>query len=187
VPTRSAFRLHSKDEVLHGSGHRSEAGDAGDALARADLLERTLTLHTQRPQEHERPVRKTTDVLDAAWAEQATAQIAMLREQAAVTFARHAKPCVKPRTHPRAAVFLVRRAWEEHPDAYVRRNRPDLERCSMPTKTVWLAQHLDSALADRLAAGWYSLSGVCHHQQYAMAPTIGDPAAGRTRSSLSSR
>ena len=35
------------------------------------------------------------------------------------------------KAHPRAAVFLIRRALEEHLDAYVRRNRPALERCSM--------------------------------------------------------
>lgn len=78
------------------------------------------------------------------------------------------------KSHPRAAVFLIRRALEEHLDAYVRRNRPALERCTMRTKTIWLAQHLDSALAGRLAALWHSLSCACHHQQYAMAPTVAE-------------
>ena len=76
--------------------------------------------------------------------------------------------------HPRAAVFLIRRALEEQLDAYVSRNRPGLERCSMLSKTVWLAQHLDSTLAGRLAAVWHSLSCACHHQQYAMAPTVAE-------------
>ena len=82
--------------------------------------------------------------------------------------------------HPRAAAFLIRRALEEHLDAYVRRNRPALARCSMGTKTVWLAHHLDSALAGRLAAVWHSLSCACHHQQYAMAPTVGEILSWRT-------
>lgn len=76
--------------------------------------------------------------------------------------------------HPRAAVFLIRRALEEHLDAYVRQRRPGLERCSMLTKTVWLAQHLDPAHVGRLAAVWLSLSRACHHHQYAMAPTISE-------------
>lgn len=76
--------------------------------------------------------------------------------------------------HPRAAVFLIRRALEEHLDAYVRQHRPGLERCSMHTKTVWLAQYLDSAHVGRLAAVWHNLSCACHHQQYAMAPTIAE-------------
>lgn len=78
------------------------------------------------------------------------------------------------KAHPRAAVFLIRRALEEHLDAYVRRHRPGLERCSMLTKTLWLAQHIDSTLAGRLAAVWHSLSCACHQQQYAMAPTIAE-------------
>jgi cytochrome c5 len=82
--------------------------------------------------------------------------------------------------HPRAAAFLIRRALEEHLDAYVRRNRPALARCSMGTKTVWLAHHLDSALAGRMAAVWHSLSCACHHQQYAMAPTVGEILSWRT-------
>lgn len=76
--------------------------------------------------------------------------------------------------HPRAAVFLMRRALEEHLDAYLRRHRPALARCSMRTKTVWLAQHLDSPHVGRLAAVWYSLSCACHHQRYAMAPTVSE-------------
>jgi cytochrome c5 len=77
-------------------------------------------------------------------------------------------------SHPRAAAFLIRRALEEHLDAYVRRNQPGLERCSMLTKTIWLAQHRDAALAGRLAAVWACLSGACHHHQYTMAPTVGE-------------
>lgn len=78
------------------------------------------------------------------------------------------------KAHPRAAAFLIRRALEEHLDVYLRRNRPDLERCPMLTKTVWLAQHLDPSLAGRLAAVWHSLSSACHHHQYAMAPTVAE-------------
>lgn len=76
--------------------------------------------------------------------------------------------------HPRAAAFLIRRALEEHLDAYVRRHHPGLERCPMLAKTVWLAQHLDSPHVGRLAAVWYSLSCACHHQRYAMAPTVSE-------------
>ena len=83
-------------------------------------------------------------------------------------------PGAAAKAHPRAAVFLIRRALEEHLNAYIRRNRPALEHCAMGTKTIWLAQHLDSALAGRLAAVWHSLSGACHHQQYAMPPTVGE-------------
>lgn len=61
----------------------TQAADTGDALARADLLERALKLHTQRPAEHTCPVCQTADVLDAAWAEEAAAQIAKLHSQAA--------------------------------------------------------------------------------------------------------
>lgn len=78
------------------------------------------------------------------------------------------------KAHPRAAAFLIRRALEEHLDTYVCRNRPALAHCSMLAKSIWLAQHLDSALAGRLAAVWHSLSRACHHQQYAMAPTVAE-------------
>lgn len=82
--------------------------------------------------------------------------------------------------HPRAAVFLMRRALEEHLDAYLRRHRPALARCSMRTKTVWLAQHLDSAQAGRLAAAWHNLSCACHYQQYPMPPTAAEVVTWRT-------
>lgn len=62
-------------------------GDSGDALARADLLERAQRLYTQHPAEHACPVCQTPGALDATWAQQAAAQIATLRDQAAVATA----------------------------------------------------------------------------------------------------
>lgn len=51
----------------------------------------------------------------------------------------------------------------------------------MRTKTVWLAHHLDAAIAGRLEAVWQSLSCACHHQQYAMAPTPGEILGWRSK------
>ena len=70
----------------------ARTGDAGDALTRADLLDRTLALHGRRPDEHACPVCQTADVLDAAWAQQATAQVVLLREQAATASVSMLKP-----------------------------------------------------------------------------------------------
>jgi ABC-type lipoprotein export system ATPase subunit len=63
---------------------QTSADDAGDALAHAEVLEQALRLHTRRPAEHTCPVCQSPDVLDAAWAEQAAARIAALRESAAL-------------------------------------------------------------------------------------------------------
>ncbi|MFG2843840.1 hypothetical protein ACGF12_11795 [Kitasatospora sp. NPDC048296] len=76
--------------------------------------------------------------------------------------------------HPRAAVFLLRRALEAGLDSYIVAHRPALTRCRTETKVVWLAHHLDVRLAGRLAAVWSSLSGACHYQQTALPPTVGE-------------
>ncbi len=76
--------------------------------------------------------------------------------------------------HPRAAVFLLRRALEAGLDAYISAHRPALGRCRTETKVVWLAHHLDVRLAGRLAAVWRNLSGACHYQQFALPPTVGE-------------
>lgn len=44
----------------------------------------------------------------------------------------------------------------------------------MRTKTVCLVQHLDSALAGRVAAAWHSIGGTCRHRQYAMPLPVGE-------------
>ncbi|MFJ6140997.1 AAA family ATPase [Kitasatospora sp. NPDC092286] len=58
-------------------------GDAGDALARADLLDRALRLRSQHPSDHTCPICLSADRLDDAWAAAATAQADLLREEAA--------------------------------------------------------------------------------------------------------
>ncbi|MCU7823232.1 AAA family ATPase [Kitasatospora sp. DSM 101779] len=58
-------------------------GDAGDALARADLLDRALQLRSQHPTDHTCPVCLSTDRLDDAWVAAAAAQADLLREEAA--------------------------------------------------------------------------------------------------------
>ncbi|MFF8999280.1 AAA family ATPase [Streptomyces achromogenes] len=67
----------AKVEDLRGTG-------ADDALRRADLLERALAHHDRHPDTGSCPVCGTGEVLDAAWAADAIAQIAALREEAAV-------------------------------------------------------------------------------------------------------
>lgn len=76
--------------------------------------------------------------------------------------------------HPRAAAFLLRRALETRLNTYIAAHRPALHRCRMETKAVWLAHHLDPQLAGRLAAVWHNLSRACHHQQFALPPTIAE-------------
>jgi recombinational DNA repair ATPase RecF len=79
-------------EDLRGTG-------ADDALRRADLLERALAHHDRHPDTGSCPVCGTGEVLDAAWAADATVQIAALREEAAA--ARTARDAL------RSAVFAV--------------------------------------------------------------------------------
>ncbi|MFD7826479.1 hypothetical protein [Kitasatospora sp. NPDC059803] len=76
--------------------------------------------------------------------------------------------------HPRAAVFLLRRALEAGLDSYIYAHRPALARCRTETKVVWLAHHLDARLAGRLAAVWRNLSGACHYHQSALPPTVSE-------------
>jgi glycine/D-amino acid oxidase-like deaminating enzyme len=76
--------------------------------------------------------------------------------------------------HPRAAAFLLRRAVEEQLNAYLRVHRPTLACCRTETKVVWLAHHLNPQLAGRLATVWRNLSGACHHQQFALPPTMAE-------------
>ncbi|WP_329490205.1 hypothetical protein OG618_27420 [Kitasatospora sp. NBC_01246] len=76
--------------------------------------------------------------------------------------------------HPRAAVFLLRRALEGGLETYISAHRSALSRCRTETKVVWLAHNLDHRLAGRLAAVWRNLSVACHHQQFALPPTVGE-------------
>ncbi|MFC1429207.1 hypothetical protein ACEZDB_00840 [Streptacidiphilus sp. N1-3] len=76
--------------------------------------------------------------------------------------------------HPRAAVFLLRRALEERLDAYIAANEPGLSRCRTETKAVWLAHRLTPGLAGRFAGVWHALCGASHFHQSALPPTAAE-------------
>lgn len=73
--------------------------------------------------------------------------------------------------HTRAAAFLLRRTLDDRVNAYIQAHRPALLRCTTLTKTAWMAQHADPALAGRYAAAWHSLSLACHYHCSVLPPT----------------
>lgn len=77
-------------------------------------------------------------------------------------------------SHPRAAVFLLRRALEERLADYIAAHEPALARCRVETKAVWLAHHLSPDLAGRFASLWRNLSGACHYHQSALPPPLAE-------------
>jgi ABC-type lipoprotein export system ATPase subunit len=61
--------------------------NAGDALARADLLDRALQMRAQHPADHTCPVCQSPGRLDDAWVASAISQSELLREEAAEALA----------------------------------------------------------------------------------------------------
>lgn len=72
---------------------------------------------------------------------------------------------------PRASAFLARQAVESAVVDALRRRAPGAERATNRARLLCLMEFVPTELARRTSYIWGSLSRVCHHHPYELAPT----------------
>jgi hypothetical protein len=78
---------------------------------------------------------------------------------------------------PRAAALLARQALEAALDEYwQRRGLPDLAACGTRQQLICLREYVDAETAGKVYEAWATLSHMCHHHPYDLAPTAGELA-----------
>lgn len=78
---------------------------------------------------------------------------------------------------PRASAFLARQAVESAITEALRRRAPGAERTTARARLLCLSEYVPRELGRRASFIWGSLSRVCHHHPYELAPTS-DELAG---------
>lgn len=73
---------------------------------------------------------------------------------------------------PRASAFLARQAVESAVVDALRRRAPGAEQATNRARLLCLTEFVPSDLARRTSFIWGSLSRVCHHHPYELAPTV---------------
>ena len=72
---------------------------------------------------------------------------------------------------PRASALLARQALEGAVSEVLAVRAPGSERCSLRARLLCLREYVPDALAHRTEFLWATLSRVCHHHPYELAPT----------------
>jgi hypothetical protein len=76
---------------------------------------------------------------------------------------------------PRASALLARQALETALDAYWSARGIGLDACPTRSQLICLKEYFDdSEMAAAVRSCWATLSGVCHHHAYELAPTVAE-------------
>jgi hypothetical protein len=75
---------------------------------------------------------------------------------------------------PRASAFLARQAVEAAITDALQRRAPGAERATSRARLLCLTEYVPTDLARRASFIWGSLSRVCHHHPYELAPTASE-------------
>jgi hypothetical protein len=75
---------------------------------------------------------------------------------------------------PRASALLARQALERAVSEVLAVRAPGSERVSLRARLLCLREYVPDALAHRTEFLWATLSRVCHHHPYELAPTAAE-------------